>query len=431
MATAVAAIVSGTLGPARALDGDYRLGPEDKVALKVVEWRASQDRVFEWKALNDVFIVSANGTLSIPLVGEITAAGQKPGAVAQLVSQRLKERMNLAELPDASLNVTQYRSFFVSGDVTKPGPYPFQPGLTVLQAVAIAGGVPRPTDLGLVRLGREVIDNQGDLADLTRQLDALQVRKARLEAELGGAENFDVPPSLTSRRANPVIAQMIAYETLIFDARRRALLTQSKLLNDLKLFYGQESESVKAQLGTLDRQMQLINKELASVSSLVEKGVVIAPRQLALERSVAQIQGDRLAMQTGLLRVQEEMSKTDIALIELNNTRSTEGSTELRDTQVKLDELATRIETRRRLLYEAQISAPQVVAGRLRQEKLQPSYTIVHRTQAGVAETSATESSEVDPGDTVKVILPLPDPMIENADTSSGSKAGDPQLAGR
>ena len=408
---------------ARALDGGYRLGPEDKISLKVVEWRPSQDRVFEWKALNDVFIVSAGGTLSIPLVGEVAAQGQTPADVAQVISQKLKERMNLAALPDTSINVIQYRPFFVSGDVTKPGPYPFQPGVTVLQAVAVAGGAPRPGDLGLVRLGREVIDGQGDLADLKRQLDALQVRKARLEAELDGAATFVAPPGLSGRKSDPVVAQIVSNEAMIFDARQRALQTQSKLLSDLKVFFTQEGESVKAQLDTLDTQMRLINKELASVTTLVEKGMVVAPRQLALERSVAQIQGDRLGMQTSFLRVQEEISKTDIALVELNNTRSTEGSIELRDTQVKIDELVTRIDTRKRLLYEAQVTAPQIVAGRLRQEKLQPSYSIVRHVEGGVVEVSASESSEVEPGDTVKVTLPLPDPMIEDPDAATADSA--------
>ena len=77
------------------------------------------------------------------------------------------------------------------------------------------------------------------------------------------------------------------------------------------MFLAKGDREPDAAARTIDTQMGLINKELTDVSGLVDKGMVVAPRQLALQRSVAQIQGDRLSMQTNKLRVQEEISKAE------------------------------------------------------------------------------------------------------------------------
>lgn len=415
-------------GSVSAEESAFRLGPEDRVRIKVFEWRPSQDIIFEWKALNDEFIVSANGTLSVPLAGDVPATGSPPGDVARRIGERLKQRMQLAEVPDVSLSVVQYRPFFVTGDVSRPGSFPFHPGLTVLEAVATAGGVPRIADIGLVRLGREVIDGEGELAQFALQTDSLMMRRARLQAELAEAETIPLPSPFAKRTAEPGLSRIIENETKIFDTRRQAFRTQSQALEALKVFLAKETDSLVAQLGTLDTQMTLINKELAGVSSLVEKGMAVAPRQLALERSVAQIQGDRLNMQTGMLRVQAEISRTDIALIELKNGRKTEGSLELRDIEIRLDESVARAETRKRLLYETQITAPRLVAGRLRRAAVQPAYFVVREENGVAAEVSAGETTQLNPGDTVKVSLPLPDEEGD-APASVQSQADSPPLS--
>lgn len=399
----------------------YPLGPEDKVRIKVFEWRPSQDEVFEWKALNDEFTVNAAGILSIPLAGDVQVNGLSVDEVARLIADRLRGRMNLTAPPDTSIDIVQYRPFFVTGDVSRPGPYPFRPGLTVLEALSIAGGLLRPADLGLSQMTREVISGEGDLTQLAQDYDALLVRRARLQAEIDHEATFELPPELTRDGAQPLATAVLKAEMLIFQARQHSLSTQMQALHVLRDFLVKEGESLDAQLTTVDTQMQLINKELTSVSSLVEKGMVVAPRQLALERSVAQIQGDRLSMQTNKLRVQEEMSKTDLALIELANNRTTEASVELRDTQLKLDALRAKTTTTTRLLVEAK-AAPGLLTGFLRKSRMAPHFMIVRPNASGSEAFDVGEDGKLQPGDTVKVALPLPDEA-----TGLGRSASDGQ----
>ncbi|MDX7950265.1 polysaccharide biosynthesis/export family protein [Lichenihabitans sp. Uapishka_5] len=386
----------------------YLLGPEDKVRIKVFEWRASQDEVFEWKALNDEFTVNAAGILSVPLAGDVPVNGSSVDEVARLIADRLRGRMNLAAPPDTSIDVVQYRPFFVNGDVSRPGPYPYRPGLTVLEALSIAGGLLRPADASLSQMTREIISAEGDLMQVAQDRDALLVRRARLQAEIAGDAMFQLPPERSHDGAPPLASAVSQVEAQIFKARQHSFVTQSQTLQMLRNFLVKEGESLDAQLTTVDTQLQLINKELAGVSSLVEKGMVVAPRQLALERSVAQIQGDRLSMQTSKLRVQEEMSKADLASVELANNRTTEASIELRDTQLKIDGLTAKAITTRRLLAES-ASAPGLTEARSRKSRLAVHYEIVRPTPSGSESSEVGEDGKLQPGDTVKVILSLPD----------------------
>ncbi len=91
--------------------------------------------------------------------------------------------MELADPPDTAVEIAVYRPFYISGAVDKPGEYAFRPGLTVGKAVALAGGPPRVTDGGLLRLERDAITARGDLAGLHKDRDQLALRLARLAAE--------------------------------------------------------------------------------------------------------------------------------------------------------------------------------------------------------------------------------------------------------
>lgn len=106
----------------------YRLDAGDKVRLIV----------FNQDNLGGEFAVSDNGILSLPLIGEIAVAGrtipQVQGDItAALANGYLKD-------PKVSLEVVNFRPFYILGEVNKPGEYPYEAGLTVLDAVAQAGG---------------------------------------------------------------------------------------------------------------------------------------------------------------------------------------------------------------------------------------------------------------------------------------------------
>ncbi len=397
---------------------DYLLGPMDKVRVKVYEWRASRDEIFEWDALNDEFRVDAAGTLSLPFVGEVRVTGITTGELAGNIADRLRSEMGLGRRPDTSIEIVQFRPFYIVGQVDHPGEFPYRPGLTVLQALSIAGGLPKVTD-GLMRLGREVISARGDLRVLGAQAAYLRARKARLEAELKQSDNLDLPRALTAHPGSASADIAMQQEVLIFQVRREAFSTQMRVLEQLREFLEKEVVSLVAQKQTEEVQSRLVKKELESVSKLVDKGLATAPRQYGLERTVAQIEGDQLRVETSLLRAKQEISRTDIAMLELKNKRANDITTELRETQAKLDELDRKSETAEQLLYEAEVTAPQLIAQRDRSRRVQPVYAIIRQSGGKAVELSASESTAVEPGDTIKVEVPLSN-TAPIADASEG-----------
>jgi polysaccharide export outer membrane protein len=109
-------------------EGPYTLDTGDK--LRIV--------VFGQDALSNTYIVNAEGQVSLPLVGNVTARGMTTEQLASAVTSRLKQ--SYLRDPSVAVEVEVYRPFFVLGEVTYPGQYPFVPNMTIENAIAIAGG---------------------------------------------------------------------------------------------------------------------------------------------------------------------------------------------------------------------------------------------------------------------------------------------------
>jgi polysaccharide export outer membrane protein len=106
----------------------YRLSPGDK--LKVT--------VFNEADLTGEFQVNERGNIAFPLVGEVQAANATPDEFQQRLTNRLRGKF--VKNPRVSVEMTSYRPFNVLGEVRNAGQYPYRPGLTIQDAVALAGG---------------------------------------------------------------------------------------------------------------------------------------------------------------------------------------------------------------------------------------------------------------------------------------------------
>jgi polysaccharide export outer membrane protein len=109
-------------------DIPYTLDAGDK--LRVV--------VFGQDALSNNYIVDADGSVSLPLIGAVPARGLTTAQLSNSIASRLKQ--SFIRDPSVAVEVATYRPFFVLGEVTYPGQYPYVPDMTVESAIAIAGG---------------------------------------------------------------------------------------------------------------------------------------------------------------------------------------------------------------------------------------------------------------------------------------------------
>jgi polysaccharide export outer membrane protein len=94
--------------------------------------------VFGQDNLSNIYVVDGAGRISMPLIGVVPAAGMTTTALEGAVGERL--RNGFIREPHVSIQVEQYRPFFVLGEVTQSGQFPYVSGMTVQTAIAIAGG---------------------------------------------------------------------------------------------------------------------------------------------------------------------------------------------------------------------------------------------------------------------------------------------------
>jgi polysaccharide export outer membrane protein/exopolysaccharide production protein ExoF len=114
------------------------------------------------------------------------------------------------------------------------------------------------------------------------------------------------------------------------------------------------------------------------------------------------VEGERLRLQSNLMRVKQDVSRTEIDIIELRNRRTAEITSEIATTEARLEQLDGKIVTTRKLLAESEVIGAPPLLG-LSQQKYTISYKIVRTKEGGPIEIAADEATTMEPGDTLKV----------------------------
>ncbi|MDB5429089.1 MAG: periplasmic protein involved in polysaccharide export [Caulobacter sp.] len=142
--------------PATFEPSDYVLGPGDKLRLIV----------FGEETLSGEFVIASNGTVALPLIGDVQAAGLTVRDFQGKVEDEL--RKGYLRDPRVSAEVLNYRPFYILGEVNKPGEYPYTNGLTVLNAIATAGGFTyrAKTNKAYIRRANETSERAYDMSSV-------------------------------------------------------------------------------------------------------------------------------------------------------------------------------------------------------------------------------------------------------------------------
>lgn len=129
-------------------DAPYTLDAGDK--LRIV--------VFGQENLTNTYAVDAAGFIAMPLIGQIPARGMTTTDLRATIGQRL--RNGYIRDPHVAVEIEAYRPFFIMGEVTQSGQYPYVAGMTVETAVAIAGGFSPRARRGDVEISRHINGSQ-------------------------------------------------------------------------------------------------------------------------------------------------------------------------------------------------------------------------------------------------------------------------------
>jgi protein involved in polysaccharide export with SLBB domain len=378
--------------PATVLAGDYRLGISDRVKIKVQEW----------PDLAGEYTVTPDGVVSFPLIGNINVVGLSPNDLAREISDRLLRRSEGAERAFAAVEIVQYRPFAILGDVQRPGQYSYRPGLTVLEAISVAGGYYRP-EFGLLRLGRDVVTASGEINTQSVKLNRLIAREAQLTAALDGREDVPLPPELAKLKDDPAIAAIMKNEQAALALEKEMKRTERATFERIKSLYQDEIGSLRGQVEALSQEKESIGTQLNQLRAMAAKGLALSPTMFALERSFAQVSNEQMSAETAIVRANENITSAEQHVNQLQQERDRLNSKDLQLTREAIAETRTRIETETQLLHEAQISAPAEARERFSREGERPNFTILRRDGDTIKQLAADEMTVVAPDDIIKV----------------------------
>lgn len=198
----------------------------------------------------------------------------------------------------------------------------------------------------LIRLDGTLIASE--LAIVEGQLYELMARRGRLEAEQNDADSIDFDLEVLAVAAeNGDIAELIAGQERLFEARKETLESETEQLTKRRQQIENQIEGIEAQQEALGRQQELMQEELADQQRLRDQGLAQKSRVLALQREDARLSGTLGELQASKAEGLGRITELDIQILSLGTARREEAITRLRDLQYREYELA---EQRRALL---------------------------------------------------------------------------------
>jgi len=336
-------LLCATMGKAAATEtDDYRLTAGDVLSFDFLDDALPAEQLS----------VSGNGTVNVPLIGAFQVGGLTVPEALSSIRKALIEHQIYID-PKVALSVTTFRPVFVLGDVKAPGAFPYQPLLTVEQAVALAGG---QLAGGVTNEDRVVTRArmQGQLQETDVEVGREAVAAARLTAQLAGRPDIseeDLPAKARTIVTSALIATLLPTERQILSAEDRAYVTRRDQLTEAV-------REVKGALSNLDQLAAKQKDVITSALGEVERARKLNTRGLKTLTDLSGVERDARMQEAHLLEVFNQMSTTRRELGELQ--RQLAELTDKRTRQALID-LQTHIAEIERLLAARASTEQQIV----------------------------------------------------------------------
>ena len=340
------------------------LGPGDLLQLRAIHQ----------PEISGQYEVQAGGAISLPLVGRIAVAGRAPEAAEAAVMAALREA-GIATAPDVTIEVARYRDVYVSGAVARPGAFAWRPGLTVRQALALAGGRRLVPD---DEIGPEVqaIRAEEYHVALIRRISALDLSRARLDAQIaavragdaaaeGGPVAVDWPdaPATEDARALRAAQQAVLGAGLARDRATYASLRARHAALAARI------EALEQRLERLGETEALLTERLQTLEGLGAAGLAPRPQILEIRQSIVQHASTELEVIADLAEARGTLAEIDLALGSFADERLSALEAELSAVRAELLEARSRVEHARRAAHvtagyapAAALDAPETLA---------------------------------------------------------------------
>ncbi|WEK03717.1 MAG: polysaccharide biosynthesis/export family protein [Candidatus Devosia phytovorans] len=360
----------------------YRLQPGDAVEIWVAQ---SAD-------LTRNVTLAPDGWISMPLAGAMQAQGMTIEALQGALIDRLQPFFK----EDVGLNVSlvpseqNQPSIFIAGDVEAPGQYPFRPGMTVLHAVSVAGGLYR-TALEASDRDRSM-EVQGLIANGQKRMDELNIIIARLNAQIAGQDEFTVPAEVSAAGA----AGFAGREQSLMTMQDNNIRDQQAASARLTTINQESIAAIDDQIKGITERIALSQERLSATSTLAERGVVQASQVREIEVNIVDMQTSisqlRTSIATQQAAIMTEQSRVATLVQQYHVGLVTDLSAAEREREALTEDLANYLQTLS--LYEPSAESPTVLR-----------YEIIRTSDSGELDVDATERSTILAGDLIRVTM--------------------------
>ena len=376
----------------------YLLGPGDTVHVRAVTWNEATRSYDLWDVMSGDYAVQADGRIIVPLAGPLTAEGQGVVALSEALADALRAGGSSITAPELAISIVEYRPFYVTGDVARPGAYPGRPGLTALQAVALAGGVARPDEQAVG--GRDGLREASRLVRVMGETARARARMARLEAEMAGLGAIAFPADLSHPEGAAVLDQIAGGERAIFETRAAGFALQVETLNDLGALLTAEIDGLEKKLAGHAERIRLAQEELSNINQLADRGLARAPQIAAIQNRLLDLEGEETDLVNNIYRARQRLTENARDLVELRTRREADVAQDLQRVRDELERLAVDRDMLERMLVAEGVSEAANVG--LRAETI---YSVV-RGADGRSEAVAP-TDRIRPGDVLMVTTVL------------------------
>ena len=372
--------------PAALNPSDYRLAPGDRLVIMV----------YDQPQLSGQFIIDGGGGILLPLAGGVSLSGLTLAEAQQLIQDRFADGVLVQ--PAVSVRITDYRPIYVTGNVRKPGSYRFMIGKSVKAAIAAAGGEGEPIELNFNGALSDYITAEQRVRQLETDHAVLIMRKARLEAQRDGHDNFVMPLLVGLSRRNANFDLAYSAESNTFSRLAEIHHGQVQALQNQRPRIEAEIKAVNNQIAKQNERLAIVNSRLADLEGLFSKGLLRKEVLLNQQIEKSLVEGQISNLEAQVARLRQMLGDLEVRLGDVRASYLRQTLAELQDASQRLRDVETSLGPARRLL---QVKAQGAGSNG------DSEYTIrISRVRDGSMITiDATDGTILSPGDVVEVKL--------------------------
>ena len=212
---------------------------------------------------------------------------------------------------------------------------------------------------GEVVMRLDATQTRANLGIVSKTIDELMARSARLEAEKVGAKSVEFPPELVSRRQDDTVAKLLDGEAKLFELRKNARDGEKSQLRERVAQLREEIAGLHEQVEAKKDEIVIANKELEAVRGLWEKNLVQINRIMALEREAVRLDGERGTLISATAQAKGKIAEVELQIIQVDEDMRSQVAQELGEGRVRLAELGERKIAAEDQLMRIDIRAPQ------------------------------------------------------------------------